>query len=205
MQDPMLSANDLECRKGDSLLFKNINLSLSRGEGLQICGQNGSGKTSLLNILCGLSPAYTGNVYWKQQKIADCEEFKSEISYLGHKNALKLNLTVLENLYLMAGLHGCNTVDWISIVIALELKNLQNHFVYQLSAGQKQRLALARLLIRPATLWILDEPLTSLDKSGISTVKRLLQDHLQNRGMFVFTSHQTLDVVNTDIKNLHLR
>ena len=175
-----LTVNKLSCRRGNHCLWQNLEFAVSPGELLQITGANGSGKTSLLRILAGLAPPDSGTVHWQGLPIA----------YLGHQLAVKAELTVQENLRFQMQTTTANTR-----LAALEQMGLTahlDHFGYQLSQGQKQRLALARLLINPALLWILDEPLAGLDAEMTEKVAVLMTQHVQQGGLIVFTTHRPL-------------
>lgn len=204
MLHPMLNAVDLTCQKGSTVLFKNLNFYIDLGEALHVQGKNGSGKTSLLKIISGLSQPSSGYVYWQNEKISESESFKSDLCFVGHKQGLKQNLTVQENLKFIASMRGNSPVNFAQILSTLELQHLLSHQVNELSAGQKQRLSLARLLIVNAKLWLLDEPLTALDQKAGLLVKKLMEDHLSKNGMIVFTSHQELKMTNLNIRILQL-
>lgn len=193
----MLTVIDLECIRGDNLLFSGLNFSLYECQLLQVEGANGSGKTSLLRILAGLSRASEGQVFWdgvdilKQRAV-----YFSQIAYLGHTLGVKTDLSPVENIKIALALDGLSYEE-DAVLHALGQTGLagkEDVPARSLSAGQKQRVALARLLVCPAKLWIMDEPFTALDVSGVGLVRDLLEGHLQNGGMSVLTSHQTLDV-----------
>jgi heme exporter protein A len=186
-----LEISQLACIRDDRVLFENLNFQLNAGELLQIEGHNGSGKTSLLRILCGLSLPESGQIFWKNQ---DIEEDKSiywrDLSYIGHAPGIKAELTPLENLQMAKAL-GAQPAE-ISLESALEqvgLYGFEDVPTRTLSAGQQRRVALARLLTNHVQLWILDEPFTALDKKAIQMVENLLDQHAQRGGMAVVTSH----------------
>ena len=197
MPQALLAVAGLECLRGDNLLFTGLNFQLRAGQLLQIEGANGSGKTSLLRILAGLSLPSEGEVLWegldiRRQRAA----YFAQMAYLGHTLGVKAELSALENLRIdlaLAGLH----FDEGKVFRALAQVGLEGREdipARALSAGQKQRVALARLLACPARLWIMDEPFTALDAAGVALVRSLLEAHLQNSGMAVLTSHQLVDV-----------
>ncbi len=194
---PLLSVIDLECIRGDNLLFSGLNFSLCAGQLMQVEGANGSGKTSLLRILACLSRASEGKVLWEGEDIHKQKSiYFSQLAYLGHTLGVKSDLSPLENLKIALALAGF-PVEEDAVFRALEQTGLagkEDVPARSLSAGQKQRVALARLLVCPVKLWIMDEPFTALDVSGISLVRELLEGHLQHGGMAVLTSHQTVDV-----------
>lgn len=193
----LLAVADLECIRGDNLLFTDLNFQLRPGQLLQIEGANGSGKTSLLRILAGLSLASEGAVLWdgvdilKQRPV-----YFAQMAYLGHTLGVKADLSPLENLRIALALAGI-VFDEGKVCAVLDnvgLAGREDIPARSLSAGQKQRVALARLLACPAKLWIIDEPFTALDVSGVALVRSLLEAHLERGGMAVLTSHQAVDV-----------
>jgi len=199
METPHLSANanaalsikNLSCIRNDRLLFEQIDFCLHPHQLLQINGHNGSGKTSLLRILCGLSLAETGTIYWQGQDIDDqLTEYNSQLNYIGHYAGIKDDLTALENLRISQALRVHRTeVDLDDALDRIGLFGFEEVPTRQLSAGQKRRVALARLLVCPAQLWVLDEPFTALDKIGIKMVEELLMTHVEAGGIVVLTSH----------------
>lgn len=184
-----LCATQLTCIRNDRVLFANLNFTLSPGETLQIVGPNGIGKSSLLRIIAGLSNPTAGNVYWS--------DGKTQLAYLGHKIAVKLGLTVAENL------RSANAIQE-EILQPLALKNLLDVFCFKLSAGQRQRVALARILASSAKLWILDEPFTALDQNAMQFVISRLISHVNSKGLLIFTSHQSINLENIFIKQIAL-
>lgn len=188
-----LSIENLSCEKGEQLLFENLSFSVQEGEALQIRGVNGSGKTSLLRIIAGLSQPTTGTVNWNQQTIHKCFElYCAELNYIGHKLGLKDELTAHENLAFICRISGRNEHLVSDALISLGLADKNEIPLRSLSAGQKRRTALAKLRLSPAKLWILDEPFTAIDQDGVALLVHLMESHLQNNGMIVFTSHQDI-------------
>lgn len=186
-----LEISQLACIRDDRVLFENLNFQLNAGELLQIEGHNGSGKTSLLRILCGLSLPESGQIFWKNQDIEeDKSRYWQDLSYIGHAPGIKAELTPLENLQMAKAL-GAQPAQ-ISLESALEqvgLYGFEDVPTRTLSAGQQRRVALARLLTNNVQLWILDEPFTALDKKAIQMVESLLDQHAQRGGMAIVTSH----------------
>lgn len=193
----MLEARDLECMRGERRLFAGLSFSLEAGELLQVRGPNGSGKTSLLRMLCGLVPPASGEVRWRGSPLKEmAEDFYREVAYLGHLPALKDELTAEENLRVASGLEGVE-IDRRETWAALKRMGLGGRELLPakvLSAGQRRRVALARLLVCGAALWVLDEPLTALDKSAMALVQSLLSEHLARGGVAVITTHHDLDL-----------
>jgi len=194
---PALEAHRLECLRGDIPLFSGLSFGVAPGQIMQVEGANGSGKTSLLRILAGLSPPHEGEVRWRGTCIAHQRAaFLAEIGYLGHHLGLKAELSVGENLRFAFALNGAalgqdkleQALDQVGLLDRMDLP------VRALSAGQRQRVALARLVSSPVALWILDEPFTALDVGGIALVQRLLEHHAARGGLAVLTSHQAVEL-----------
>ena len=194
---PTLSAKDLTCIRGTQTLFSNLSLQLSAGQWLYLQGENGAGKTSLLRILAGLTLPAAGTVCWQGTPIqTERADFHKSMLYLGHHASLKEDLTLTENLGSMMAMDGLPVTD-AQIHDALSQMGLtkRQHLPTRvLSAGQKRRGLLARALLRPAKLWILDEPFNALDVQAIAHVQNLLKAHLASGGLLVLTSHQTPDL-----------
>ncbi len=203
----MLEVSNLACSRGDHLLFSDLNFSLSAGELLQVQGANGSGKTSLLRTLCGFMMPVAGEIRWRGQNIRELgDTFYAEMIYLGHLNAIKDELNALENLRISAGLAGCK-VDDKQVIAALRRMGLRGREtlpVKVLSQGQRRRVALARLLLSNASLWILDEPLTALDVGAVGLMQELIGEHLLSNGMVIYTTHQPLEVAGVATRWLAL-
>ena len=187
----MLEAAGLECVRQQKKLFSGLGLRLGAGESLRVAGANGSGKTSLLRILCGLLPPDAGEVRWQGERIRSLrEEYARQIVYLGHAPAVKDELTPEENLQIASRLSGM-AVPAETIKAALERFQVPGSFVKRLSQGQKRRAALARLCLSGSVpLWLLDEPFTALDVQGIGLLKELIEAHTRRGGMVAFTTHQ---------------
>jgi heme exporter protein A len=186
----MLQVFDLGCRRGAQVLWRDINFHLAAGKLLQVTGANGCGKTSLLRILAGLAPADAGQICWQGLAIARQQQsYQQQLNYIGHQPAIKSELTVRENLWFNNG----KTVKKSLYHTAIErvgLENFSDHFGYQLSQGQKQRLAIARLLLHPALLWIVDEPMAGLDAAMMETLQAIFAGHIQQGGLVVLTTHK---------------
>jgi len=190
----MLSVNDLSCHRGERRLFSGVGFQLKAGTCLYLEGDNGVGKTSLLRQVSGLLPVSVGQISWCGKPIADNEFFRKQLIYLGHNLAMKDDLSAMENLQIDAAIAG-QAVDPDKVLSALKslgLKGREHLPIRVLSQGQKRRAALARLLTRQASLWILDEPVVALDVPAQAAVGRVLKAHLEKGGMVLFTSHQPL-------------
>lgn len=203
----MLEASNLECVRGERRLFAGVGFRLEGGEMLYLQGRNGSGKTSLLRMLCGLTPPADGEICWRGapiRKLAD--EFRAELCYLGHHNAIKEELTPLENLLASAKLAE-DSLDEDAALDALErvgLAGREDLACRYLSQGQKRRVALARLVHERRALWILDEPYVALDTAAVELVAGLIGAHLQRGGLVVLTTHQSVTVPAGAVRELRL-
>jgi len=203
----MLEVSNLGCARGDHRLFAGLGFSLSPGELMQVQGANGSGKTSLLRTLCGFMMPEAGEIRWRGKDIRELGgEYFAKLVYLGHHNAIKDELSALENLRINAGLAGVE-VDDKQALAALRRMGLRGKEllpVKVLSQGQRRRVALARLLVAEAPLWVLDEPLAALDVGAVDLMQELIAEHLSNAGMVIFTTHQPLRVAGVQIRALAL-
>ena len=198
-----LAGVDLSCIRDDRVLFEELSFSVHAGQVLLLEGQNGSGKTSLLRILCGFREADAGRVLWCGDEIDD-SRYYADMAYVGHLDGIKKELTVRENLHVSLAL---GRPGRFSIAEALEKVHLSGYDevpAQALSAGQKRRLSLARLLITANRLWILDEPFTSLDKAGITLIETLMREHCSEGGMIVLTSHHDIDLHDADVRRMVL-
>jgi heme exporter protein A len=203
----MLEISNLACVRGDHQLFSGLNFSLGAGELMQVQGENGSGKTSLLRTLCGFMLPHTGEIRWCGQDVHKLgEEFYAKMIYLGHLNAIKDELNALENLCISAGLAGyvVNEIEALAALRRMGLRRREHLPVKVLSQGQRRRVALSRLLVTDASLWILDEPLTALDVGAVGLMQELIGEHLSKGGMVIFTTHQPLQVEGVETRQLML-
>jgi heme exporter protein A len=201
-----LEIDKLACIRGDRLLFQELSLQAGEGELVRVEGINGSGKTSLLRILSGLSRPSNGTVRWSGQDIQrDRAAYCAMLAYLGHSNGIKHDLTPYENLRVARSLANApSNVDISDALAQLDLAGYEHVPTHQLSMGQQRRVALARLLVSNKTLWILDEPFTSLDSNGIELVETLLNAHAERGGISVLTTHHQLHSVKCRIIPLNL-
>lgn len=187
----------MECLRGDRRLFRDVSFSLTPGMLLQVTGPNGSGKTSLLRIICGLTTPESGEIKWQGAEIRSLdEEYSRSITYIGHRIAVKEELNSLENLRISSGLAGHElTHDQAQQALArVGLAGRENLPARFLSEGQRRRSALARLINCSTVLWILDEVLASLDHAAVTLVESLISEHLSKGGMAIVATHQELQI-----------
>ena len=201
----LLETRELTCVKDDRVLFEGLNLSLKPGQILLVEGKNGSGKTSLLRILTGLNLPESGDVLWRGQPISEVgADYYEQINYIGHHDGVKRDLTCLENLRLVQAMGKPLPITLDDALERVNLLRFGDNFVATLSAGQKRRLALARLVVTEATLWIMDEPFTSLDKASMAMFQAMFEAHLATGGIIVMTSHHDIEMPDCDVQRLNL-
>jgi len=191
-----LIVNDLSCQRGYNELFSNLSFELSPGEILRISGANGSGKTSLLRIIAGISSGESGNVTFDNNP-AGSIAYQSDIFYLGHLPALSPELHCKENLDYLTQLNGINTDRLIDDALAnVGLINYKHEYAANLSAGQKRRVVLAALFVTQSRIWLLDEPFTAIDADGIKSLENQITKHCENGGFCILTTHQDSKLPN---------
>jgi heme exporter protein A len=191
----MFTATDLACSRGERKLFDGVSFSLDRTEWLHVKGENGAGKTTMLRTLIGLSPADHGQICWNGADIhRHAEDYRRAFVYLGHQAGVKDELTPVENLKLALMLDGFEPSDdeIFGALGRMGLRGREDLPARVLSAGQRRRVLLARLLLRPAALWVLDEPFNALDVAGIELLRGMIRTHLDAGGIAVLTSHHVM-------------
>lgn len=203
-----LQGFQLGCTRGERELFSNLNFQIEAGDAMQVAGANGSGKTSLLRMLSGLTSPAEGEVRWGGRDIRSIREaFGSQLIYLGHANGVKDDLFAWENVVVASTLAG-NPVsrdDAYDVLDQLGLDRAADLPTRSLSQGQRKRVALARLwLCKKTTLWILDEPFTALDKNAVIELCATLDGHLARGGMVIYTTHQEINLCAQRQLNLDL-
>lgn len=201
-----LEARDLEIERGENLLFSGLSFQLQEGEILQIEGHNGSGKTTLLRMLCGLVLPTGGDIYWNDKPIRKVRsDYFAELTYVGHHSGVKGELTAGETLNMDRALGRARpNIELDEALDELAMGDYEDAYGRTLSAGQRRRVALARLFATEGRLWVLDEPFTALDRSTRANVEALLRQHVQNGGMVILTTHHDMQLDGCCIKNLVL-
>jgi heme exporter protein A len=206
-ESPAIDVEGLCCARGDRVLFRELSFRVTGGEVLHLKGHNGSGKTTLLRALAGLLLPESGEIRWCGKSIRSLrEDYARHLLYLGHLNAIKGDLTAVENLRIGAMLDGFRLGEdaaW-RVLAEIGLKGHEDLPTKHLSQGQKRRVALARLLANQATIWILDEPFTALDVDAVAMLQDVIQRHLDNGGMAIVTTHQEVAMLGEQTRTLVL-
>ncbi len=203
----MLATQQLGYWREGRLLFRDLTLQINPGEVLYIEGDNGTGKTTLLRLLAGLLEPQIGQITWHGTAIqASSSQYRQQLLYIGHSIGLKLELTALENLNAIASLSATSVTPsaWYDALAWVGLSDPAHTPVRQLSAGQRRRVALARLWCSDAPLWLLDEPFTALDKTAITRVEARLTTHVNRGGIVILTSHQSVQLSTPHVQYLKL-
>lgn len=200
-----LEAREVTIWRGETLLLDAVDLTVGPGEVMQLAGANGSGKTTLLSALCGLAELDEGEVRWNGKPLhRDRAGFSDALLYLGHKPGISGGLTPVENLELFCALNGGDAAGIDSVLEELSLGFQSMLPCRVLSAGQQRRVALARLRLQKRNLWILDEPLTSLDTAGLDWVRARIAEQVAANGSVIFTTHQVLSLDSVPVQTLRL-
>lgn len=202
-----LSVSQLQCSRGDISLFEGLSFELAAGQLMWLEGRNGSGKTTLLRTLCGLFLQDSGTVQWEGELTKSITDiFHRKLLYLGHQNALKLDLDPVENLQTLSRLAGQSVseaqVD--QVLSRFGLAGYEETPVRKMSQGQQRRVALSRLLISDAPLWILDEPFVALDVAAVELLQSIIVSHVERGGMAILTTHQALPIPEEKLIRLSL-
>lgn len=203
---PSLEFRQFTCLRDGHPLFKPLNFSLNGGEVVQIAGPNGAGKTTFLRSLCGLFDEWTGEMLWQGNSLRVPDfSLRSQLLYLGHQPGVKKSLTAGESLRWFFGVQGVPFPGLVSTALAqVGLDGYEDTLCYQMSAGQLRRVALARLYITKAIIWILDEPFTAIDRFGVQNLETLLQRHVSNGGLVIMTTHQPLAIPGVRLVELQI-
>ena len=203
MVPPFLEVADLACRRGGRPVFERLSFSLGPGELLALTGRNGSGKTTLLRALALLVRPDTGSIHWQGVDVAaEPDAWRGRLAWLGHLEGLKADLSVAENLLAAERLRGSPPAEdrLDSSLIAFDLPALAQRAVRTLSAGQRRRTALARVVLAQAPLWLLDEPLNALDAPAQEAFRAALQKHLAAGGLAIAATHTDLGVTGRKLE-----
>ncbi|MEC9344582.1 MAG: heme ABC exporter ATP-binding protein CcmA [Pseudomonadota bacterium] len=188
-----LAGHGLAAMRGDRLIFAGLDLRAGPGELLVLTGRNGAGKSTLLRIVAGFVRPFAGSVTWNGIPVAeDREGFAAAMAYSGHLDGLKSALTARENVGLHARMRGHADADPMAALARLGMAELADLPVGYMSAGQRRRVALSRLLAVPARLWLLDEPLTALDRAGIDRLGEIVDAHRRDGGTVLAATHAAL-------------
>lgn len=200
-----LSAENLTLIRGERCLFEGLGFAVKSGELLILEGRNGCGKTSLMRAIAGMLSLETGEVFWNQTPVRQQrQEFHGSLVWLAHRTGLKGDLNMLENLHFERSLRQQSAGDAESVYVRLGIERLRKLPLRSLSAGQQRRVALARLLLNDAVLWILDEPFTALDMAAVDLLQQVIRAHLDKGGMVVLTTHQEVPLTSGQVKRLKL-
>ena len=199
----MLEARELLCERDERTLFSGLSFTLNAGEWVQITGSNGAGKTTLLRLLTGLSRPDAGDVLWQGQPLHQVRDsYHQNQLWIGHQPGIKTRLTALENLHFYH--RDGDTAHCLDALAQAGLAGFEDIPVNQLSAGQQRRVALARLWLTRATLWILDEPFTAIDVNGVDRLTQRMAQHTEQGGIVILTTHQPLNVAESKIRRISL-
>lgn len=208
MGDRLLEVTNLCVERGERSLIYNLNAQFEIGQITQVSGPNGAGKTTLLRTLCGLISPEAGIIAWRGNPSSP-RLYSDEIFYLGHKPAVSMQLTPIENLRQFQisqslSLDASDSSDFIGILSKVGLSGYEDEICTRLSAGQKRRVGLAKLLISDASVWILDEPFTAIDAKGVEFLCARMADFAAKGGVVVFTTHQPVSFPGYDHKVIDL-
>tara|TARA_R110002072_G_scaffold172728_5_gene327092 strand:- start:37962 stop:38597 length:636 start_codon:yes stop_codon:yes gene_type:complete len=200
----MLSISNLTCERDDRILFYHLNYEFPVGKIVQLEGKNGAGKSTLLRILAGLYSSYMGGVLWGGLPVSSSKiEFNADMLFIGHKSAIKPTLTPLENLRFLIGLHqSFHEKELYKALESVGLFGYEDVLCRNLSAGQQRRVALARLYLSNAKIWLLDEIFTAIDKEGVTQLEAYLHQKAQSGVSIILTTHHQLSISDIQVLDL---
>jgi heme exporter protein A len=191
--------------KRQTYLFEDLNLHIEAGTFVEVSGPNGAGKTTLLRILAGFLTPFSGEIYYQGNRISETEPtYRNAIGYLGHTNAIKPTLTISENILSHATLMGIEITEINTVLQEFNLHFMNKRLAYQLSMGQQRKIALINLILSKKAIWLLDEPTTSLDKASSEQIKKAIARHVQEGGIAIAATHQTLGLNLPSSQHLRL-
>ncbi|MBA3113282.1 cytochrome c biogenesis heme-transporting ATPase CcmA [Salmonella enterica] len=199
----MLEARELHCERDERTLFSGLSFTVGAGEWVQVTGGNGAGKTTLLRLLTGLARPDGGEVYWQGEPLRRVRDsFHHSLLWIGHQPGIKTRLSALENLRFFH--HDGDIAQCLEALAQAGLAGFEDVPVAQLSAGQQRRVALARLWLTRAALWVLDEPFTAIDVNGVERLTQRMAQHTAQGGMVILTTHQPLNVETSKVRRIAL-
>ena len=203
----MLEVTNLTAIRDERVLFESLSFQLKSGELVQVEGRNGTGKTTLLRIIAGLGDRDEGSIYWNGESIqSNRDAYHQNLLFLGHQTGVKRELSAFENLRFYQSIHNVNATkdDIYGALAQVGLAGREDVPAGQLSAGQQRRVALARLWLSNQMLWILDEPLTAIDKQGVKVLESLFSKHADNGGIVLLTTHQDMFADSPKLRKIKL-
>ena len=203
----MILANNITCKRGNRIIFRNLSFRIDDGIATIISGKNGSGKTSLLRILANLLKPKSGELIWKGKSIyKNLDDYYKQLTFVADKNSSKGNLSVVENMNFWKNLYSSSISyeGFMKLLDSLNLSLFVNELVYKLSSGQKRKLELTRLIIEERNLWILDEPFLGLDQDTINIIGQTITDHLMQKGSVILSSHIPVSISSKKYIDLDL-
>jgi len=203
----MILANNITCKRGNRIIFRNLSFRIDDGIATIISGKNGSGKTSLLRILANLLKPKSGELIWKGKSIyKNLDDYYKQLTFVADKNSSKGNLSVVENMNFWKNLYSSSISyeGFMKLLDSLNLSLFVNELVCKLSSGQKRKLELTRLIIEERNLWILDEPFLGLDQDTINIIGQTITDHLMQKGSVILSSHIPVSISSKKYVDLDL-
>lgn len=197
MVNSLLRVEDLSCERDDRLLFSSLSFSVETGDIVQVLGPNGAGKTTLLRMLAGLFADYEGRIAFQGESIENNPHYASQLLYLGHKTAIKMTLSPLENLRFLMGLQQVvSDSEIVTALASVGLGGYEDVSCHSLSAGQQRRVSLARLYLSNSPIWLLDEAFTAIDHQGVEELETYLAQRARGGTSIILTTHHRLNIAS---------